>query len=294
MLYFIDNKRIINTEYDILLLYNAIIFMNLFKEKYAESIQDTSKYWSDIARSKIDWFTPFTTVQSGSFIQGDIAWFLNGKLNVCYNAVDRWCIHPHNHRIDDVAILWEGDEPTDVRKITYGELLHNVCRIANALKAQGVQKGDVVTIYIPMIPEIAMTMLACARIGAIHSVVFGGFSSDAIAERVVASSSKWVITADGGKRGGKFLPLKTVCDSALAKDACKAVVQKVFVFKHHNDGSVIMFPDRDIDFNELIQAQRPYCPCEVMDSEDNLFILYTSGSTGRPVRFIFYCVILMK
>jgi acetyl-CoA synthetase len=260
---------------------NTQTAFSLYKERYAESIKDTSKYWGDVARSKVDWFLPFTTVQSGGFADGDVAWFLNGKLNVCYNAVDRWCLY-HN-RGNDVAIIWEGDEPDNVRKITFAELFKKVCQIANALKAQGVRKGDVVTIYMPMIPEIAMTMLACCRIGAIHSVVFGGFSSDAIAERIVASSCKWVVTTDGGKRGGKYLPLKQVCDIALAKECCKAVVQTVFVFNHHNDGTVQMVPGRDVAFDELIMTQRPYCPCEVMDSEDNLFILYTSGSTGRPV-----------
>ena len=251
------------------------------QEKHAASIKDTSKYWGELAEEKLDWFAPFTNVQSGSFAEGDVGWFLNGKINACYNAIDRWCLPPHN-RGDEVAIIWEGDEPTDVRKITFKELLRETCKIANALKAQGVQKGDVVTIYMPMVPQIAMTMLACARIGAVHSVIFAGFSADAIAERIASSESKWVITADGGKRGGRSLPLKQICDTAVSKEVCRGIVKKMFVFKHHSSGDTNMVPGRDIAFDELVAAQRPYCPCEWMDSEDTMFILYTSGSTGRP------------
>lgn len=222
-----------------------------------------------------------------------MAWFLNGKLNACYNAVDRWCQPPHN-RGEDVAIIWEGDEPSDVRKITFTELLHETSKIANALKAQGVKKGDVVTIYMPMIPEITMTMLACARIGAVHSVIFAGFSADAIAERISCSESKWVVTADGGKRGGRFLPLKQICDTAVAKDVCKGIVQKIFVFSHHKDKNFNMVDGRDVAFNEVVNAQRPYCPCEWMDAEDNLFILYTSGSTGKHIIMMNCFVILTE
>jgi len=252
-----------------------------YKEKHAESIKDTSKYWGELATSKLDWFAPFTHVQQGSFLEGSVAWFPNGKLNACYNAVDRWCLPPHN-RGSDVALRWEGDEPTDTREITFEQLLHKICKIANALKAEGVKKGDVVTIYMPMIPELAMTMLACARIGAVHSVIFAGFSADAIAQRISCSESQWVITADGGKRGGRGLPLKQICDTALSKENCNDYVKKMFVFKHHSSGDVEMVSGRDIAFDDLIAVQRPYCPCEWMDSEDNLFILYTSGSTGNP------------
>lgn len=222
-------------------------------------------------------------MQNGSFSDGSVSWFLNGKLNACYNAVDRWCLGPNN-RGDQVAIIWEGDERDDVRRITFNELLKKVSKIANALKSQGVKKGDVVTIYMPMIPELLMTMLACARIGAVHSVIFAGFSADAIAERVRCSESKWFVTAEAGKRGGRNLPLKKICDTALAKDVCEGFVKKMFVFSHHGDavGGVSMQEGRDIAFDDLIKTQRPYCPCEWMDSEDNLFILYTSGSTGRP------------
>lgn len=254
-----------------------------YKEEHAESIKDTSKYWGDLAKKKLDWFSPFTHVQRGSFDKGDIAWFLNGKMNTCYNAVDRWCLSPHN-RGSEVAIIWEGDEPNDVKRITFDELLNKVCKVANALKAAGVKKGDVVTIYMPMIPEITITMLACARIGAVHSVIFAGFSADAIAERIRCSESKFVVTADKGMRGGRSLPLKKICDTAVAKDVCKGIMEKMLVFSHGGGAveGVDMVAGRDIAFDELIEAQRPYCPCEWMDSEDNLFILYTSGSTGRP------------
>jgi len=263
---------------------NSDAQFSAYKEKYAESIADTSKYWGALAKSELEWFAPFTHVQNGSFDDGSVSWFLNGKLNACYNAVDRWCLPGTNYRGQDVAILWEGDEAGDVRKITFEQLLKRVSQIANALKSQGVKKGDVVTIYMPMIPEIAMTMLACARIGAVHSVIFAGFSADAIAERVKCSDSKWVVTADGGKRAGRALPLKKICDTAIAKDICRGIVEKMFVFSHHGEavGGVSMQEGRDVAFDELIAAQRPYCPCEWMDSEDSMFILYTSGSTGRP------------
>mmetsp|Transcript_1765 Transcript_1765/g.3135 ORF Transcript_1765/g.3135 Transcript_1765/m.3135 type:complete len:730 (-) Transcript_1765:636-2825(-) len=271
-------------EHDILPVYEprTLAAFDAYKAEHAASIADTSGYWSKLATEQLDWFAPFTQVQSGSFAKGDVAWFLNGKLNACYNAVDRFCEEGPNYKKDEVAIIWEGDEPTDVKHITYGEMLEKVSQIANAFKSQGVQKGDVVTIYMPMIPEAAMTMLACARIGAIHSVIFAGFSADAIAERIRASNSKWVVTADGGVRGGRFLPLKQICDKAIAMDICEGIVQKTFVFSHVANDDVVMNPEIDIAFDELIAAQRPYCPCEWMDSEDTLFILYTSGSTGRP------------
>ena len=219
---------------------------------------------------------------SGSFIKCNVAFFLNGKLNTCYNCLDR---HVESGKGNELCILWEGDEVSDVLKLSFQEVLEQVCQIANALKSSGVKKGDVVTLYMPMVPELAMSMLACARIGAIHSVIFAGFSADAIAERISCSKSKWVITADGGKRGGRNLPLKQICDTAIKKEICEGIVERVFVYQHYNKSAgegVEYVEGRDVILNDLIKDQRPYCPCEWMDSEDPLFILYTSGSTGRP------------
>ncbi len=224
---------------------------------------------------------PFTKVQSGSFIKGDVAWFVNGKLNVCYNAVDRWV---DAGRGDTVALIWEGDESGDCLSFTFLELQQNVCQICNSLKSKGVQKGDVVTIYMPMIPEIVFTMLACARMGAVHSVIFAGFSADAIAERIICASSKYIVTANAGLRGGRLLKTKQICDTALSKLPDDFRIDTMFVFTHSRCQDTVpsMVDGRDVNMNELIETQRPYCPCEWMDSEDPLFILYTSGSTGRP------------
>ena len=209
---------------------------------------------------------------------------------------------------NETAIIWEGDEPGDVKHITYHELKNEVCKIANALKSKGVAKGDVVTLYMPMVPELCYTMLACARIGAIHSVIFAGFSADAIADRIQDAKSKWVVTASAGSRGGRNLPLKSICDAAVKKDRCVGVVEKVFVFDGKGDtGSEWEVQDIHVKMTgrcgcglrtakqftnfrmskpatstELVAAQRPVCSCEWMDAEDPLFILYTSGSTGRP------------
>jgi len=255
--------------------------LNAYKAEHARSVGDTDAYWAKLAKSNLDWFAPFTKTSHGSFEAGDVAYFLGGKLNACYNCVDR---HVDSGRGDEVAIIWEGDEPSNVKHITFKELLAKVCQISNAFKAKGMRKGDVVTIYLPMIPETLMVMLACARIGAVHSVIFAGFSSDAIAERIAAASSKFVVTSDGGKRGGKNLPLKSICDKAIEKEICKGVVEKVFVFNHYSVKAedAEMVEERDIAMEDLCNSQRPYCPPESMDSEDPLFILYTSGSTGRP------------
>ena len=184
---------------------------------------DPTTYWGNLALESLDWFTPFDVVNQGSFHHGDAAWFLNGKLNACWNAVDR---HVED-KGSQVAILHEGDEPSDVTKVTYAELLRQVCQCANALKSQGVKRGDTVTVYLPMMLELAVVMLACARIGAVHSVIFAGFSADAIAERIAAAESKWVVTSDEGKRGGKTLPLKAICDNAMSKKVCEGIVEKV-------------------------------------------------------------------
>ena len=254
--------------------------ISLSQSEHAASVASPSSYWGALS-SNLDWFSPFTSVTSGKFDDGSVSWFNNGKLNVCYNAIDR---HVESGDGSKAAIIWEGDDVSMQRRITFTELQSKVSQIANAFKASGVKRGDVVTIYMPMIPELAMTMLACARLGAIHSVVFGGFSADAIAERVAASKSKWVVTADEGLRGGKPLALKTIVDAALKKPIAAGVAQKVFVFDRVGAGikPEIMTAGRDVAFDQLIAEQSPVCPCEWMDAEDPLFILYTSGSTGRP------------
>lgn len=230
-----------------------------------------------MASKYLTWFTPYTQVLSGSFQEGDIAWFLNGRINACYNCVDRHL----PTKASQVAIIWEGDEPGETRKVTYGELFQQVCRIANVLKENGVRKGDCVTIYLPMIPEVAMVMLACARIGAIHSVVFAGFSAESVKDRIVDCSSRFVITATHGRRGGKSLALKTVVDTAVSH--CPAgLVEKVFVFQYPGSEYAEPHSSLEVRMTEAMSKARPYCAPEWLDSEDILFILYTSGSTGKP------------
>jgi acetyl-CoA synthetase len=241
-----------------------------------------------LAREHLTWFHPFGVPLSGSLVDGSVAWFLDGKLNACYNAVDR---HVHCGNGSDIAIIWEGDEPSCIRKLTYSDVLKDVCRMANVLLSHGVTKGDVVTIYMPMIPELAMAMLACARIGAVHSVIFAGFSADSIVDRVYYARSQYIITANMGVRGGRSLPLKSIMDTALAHErmlhADAAPVQSVFVFRHyatpeHIPDSQYLLPGRDVDMKAEMNVARPYCPCTWLDSEDPMFILYTSGSTGKP------------
>lgn len=254
-----------------------------YKEMHKLSIENPKEFWAQKAKENLTWFSPFTSVMDGGFEYGDVRWFSGGKLNICYNAIDR---HISSGRSNELALIWEGDEPDDIRKFTYQELLRRVSQIANALKRMGVQKGDVVTVYMPMIPELAMTMLACARIGAVHSVVFAGFSAEALAQRISASRSKFLLTADIGKRGGKSIPLKDIVNDALTKLDCGEVCEKVFVWERFYQGPDSKAPyemhEKDIRMDPLVAVQRPYCPPEHMDSEDNLFILYTSGSTGQP------------
>ena len=253
-----------------------------YKTEHNESVADSSKYWLGQALKKLQWFVEPTVGLQGDFQAGDIRWFANGKLNMCYNALDRMAAkHP-----DKIAIVSEGDEPTDVERLTYQEVLRKTSQIANALKQQGVKKGDVVTIYMPMIPALAMTMLACTRIGAIHSVVFAGFSAEALAQRISAARCKFLVTADIGKRGGKTIPIKDIVDSSRTKMDVEEILETVFVWerfhvKHSEEATYEMKP-KDVRMDVLVDGQRPYCVPEWMDAEDTLFILYTSGSTGKP------------
>jgi acetyl-CoA synthetase len=247
-----------------------------YKELYAQSIEDPEQFWATQA-SRIDWVKPFTKVKNTSFgpEQVSIKWFEDGTLNAAYNCIDR-----HLLRLGDLtAIIWEGDDPAQSRHITYRELYESVCRLANVLKALGIGKGDTVTIYLPMIPEAAFAMLACARIGAIHSVVFGGFSPDSLAGRIDDCGSRLVITADEGVRGGRKIPLKANTDAAIEKLGNS--VDAVLVVKR-TGGAIAWKDGRDIWYEEAVAAEPPECLITEMNAEDPLFILYTSGSTGTP------------
>jgi acetyl-CoA synthetase len=247
-----------------------------YEKLYAESVADPEGFWSRMGQ-RIDWVQPYTKVRDVSFDASDfrIRWFYDGKLNVAWNCLDRHLAQ----RGDKVALIHEGDDPDESAKVTYRELYHRVCKLANALKSLGVGKGDRVTIYLPMIPEAAVAMLACARIGAIHSVVFGGFSPDSLAGRIADCASTIVITADEGMRGGKKVPLKANVDQALSSPGT-GTVKHVLVVKR--TGASVPMYQRDRWYSELVDAQPDECPCEPMDAEDPLFILYTSGSTGKP------------
>ena len=237
--------------------------------------QDPHGYWKDLA-DRLDWITPPTKIKDVSFHEEDfrIRWYEDGVLNVSANCIDRHL----PHRANEVAFIWEGDDPAASRKITYAELHEQVCRMANVFKTHGVTKGDRVTIYLPMIPEAAYAMLACARIGAVHSVVFAGFSPDSLAGRINDCDSKLVITADEGIRGGKRIPLKLNVDAALAH--CPGV-EKVLVVTR-TGASVPLTAGRDVIYETAAAKASIYCTPEPMNAEDPLFILYTSGSTGKP------------
>ncbi len=248
-----------------------------YDEMYKRSIEDNEGFWAEQAQ-RIDWIKPFTKVKDVSWAKDDvhIRWYYDGTLNVCYNCVDRHL----EAKGDDVAIIWEGDDPARDLTITYRELHTRVCKFANALKKLGAKKGDRITIYMPMIPEAAVAMLACARIGAVHSVVFGGFSPEALAGRIHDCESNIVITADQGLRGGKAIPLKDNVDAA-AQHADVSTLEKVLVVR--NTGAEIDWVEgRDAWLHDLEAEVDADCPCEEMGAEDPLFILYTSGSTGKP------------
>jgi acetyl-CoA synthetase len=241
---------------------------------YQESLADPDRFWAEHGK-RIDWIKPFTKVRNAAF-EGDvhIAWYEDGTVNASYNCIDRHL----PKRAEQAAILWEGDDPGEERRVTYRELHEAVCRLANALKARGVQKGDRVTIYLPMIPEAAIAMLACARIGAIHSVVFGGFSPDSLVGRIQDCRSTMLITADEGRRGGRAIPLKRNADNALRH--CPDVRDVIVV--RHTGGNIDWVEGRDLWYHEVCAAASPDYPPEEMTAEDPLFILYTSGSTGQP------------
>ena len=245
-----------------------------YKEMYRRSVEDPEAFWAEQAEQFVTWYKPWDKVRQYDFHGADIKWFEGGKLNACYNCVDRHL----DSRGDQVAILWEGDDPTVDRHITYRELHEEVCRFANVLKSRGVNKGDRVSIYMPMIPEATVAMLACARIGAIHSVVFGGFSPDALSDRILDSDCRVVITADEGPRGGRNVPLKANVEQALER--CPDVHTTIVV--RRTGGDVPMNDKRDVWYHEAMAEASAECPAEQMDAEDPLFILYTSGSTGKP------------
>ncbi|KUJ82460.1 acetate--CoA ligase [Microbulbifer flavimaris] len=248
-----------------------------YLELYRRSIEDNEGFWREQGQ-RLDWIKPFTQVKNTSFDKDDlhIRWYEDGTLNVAANCLDR---HLAEHA-DSNAILWVGDEPGQSREISYRELHREVCQFANGLKSLGVKKGDVVTIYLPMIPQAAAAMLACARIGAMHSVVFAGFSPEALAGRMDDGHSRIVITANAGKRGGRSVVLKENVDRAI--ELCKETTVEKAVVVDYTDDQVNMVPGRDVDYATLLAEQSDDCPAEEMSAEDPLFILYTSGSTGKP------------
>ena len=241
---------------------------------YAQSIEDPNGFWSEQAE-KLSWFKPWESVFEGSFETGDVSWFRGGKLNVCFNCVDR---HLEKHG-DEIAFMCEGNSPDESSKFTYQELYLAVSQCANALKSRGVNKGDRVCIYMPMIIEATVAMLACARIGAVHSVVFGGFSAEALANRIVDADCRCIITAEEAIRGEKIITLKTNVDEALKH--CPNV-HTVLIVRQTQHGVDKWNDERDFDYHAFVAEQSTVCPCEEMDAEDPLFILYTSGSTGKP------------
>ena len=256
------------------LIRNAQVSAETYAADYQRSLDDPDRFWAEKAREWLSWEQPFTQVRRCNFAEGQLAWFEDGALNVSVNCLDR---HLPTRR-DQPAILWEGDDVEASNVLTYGELFEAVCRFANVLKDQGVRRGDRVCLYLPMIPEGAIAMLACARIGAVHSVVFGGFSAEALRDRIEDSACRIVVCADQGLRGGRASPLKANVDEALAHldPGIKVIVVR------HTGADITWHDDRDLDYATLMAAASPNCAAEAMGAEDPLFILYTSGSTGRP------------
>ena len=253
---------------------DAHIDAQRYRDMYQQSLDDPETFWAEMANEFLDWDHTWDTVVRYDFSKGDAEWFAGGKLNVSYNCIDRHL----PQRADQTALIWEGDDPADCKHITYGELKDHVCRLANTLKARGVSKGDRVCIYMPMIPEAAFAMLACTRIGAVHSVVFGGFSPEALKDRILDSNCQTLITADEGVRGGKKVSLKANADKALA--VCPNIHTCLVV--KHTGGNIEWHQDRDIWYHDTVDSADSDCTPESMDAEDPLFILYTSGSTGKP------------
>ena len=252
----------------------AYINNDKYNEMYQRSISNPEGFWAEQAEEFIDWIKPWTKVWDWDFDDATISWFEGAKLNVSYNCLDRHL----ESRGDQIAIIWEGDDPGADRKITYRELHAEVCKFANALKSRGVKKGDRVSIYMPMVPEVVVAMLACTRIGAVHSIVFGGFSPESLKDRILDSDCQVVITADEGLRGARPVPLKTNTDKAL--EACPNVHTVVVV--KCTGGDIAWHDERDVWYQEIVAEASSDCPPEEMDAEDPLFILYTSGSTGKP------------
>ena len=245
-----------------------------YQVMYALSISNPDAFWAEQARTNLAWIADFEQVVEADFHQGQVGWFLNGKLNASQNCIDRHL----DERASQTAIIWEGDDPNEQQHISYHELYTEVCKLANGLRHRGVQRGDRVCIYMPMIPQAAYAMLACARIGAIHSVVFGGFSAQSLQDRILDSDCRTVITADEGVRGGSYVPLKANTDRAL--EACPNVHTVLTV--RRTGRKVAWDETRDVWYHDLVDSQPGHCEPEAMDSEDPLFILYTSGSTGKP------------
>lgn len=259
---------------DVLSCPSTFINEKQYNELYARSLRDPKHFWSEQAEKFITWFKRWDDVVNGDFNHQNVSWFRNGKLNACYNALDRHL----EKKAKQTAIIWESDDGQKSKKITYAELHEQVCQFANVLKKNKIKKSDRVCIYMPMIPEAIIAMLACARIGAVHSVVFAGFSPESLSTRILDSDCQIVITANEGLRGNKIIPLKNNVDEALKK--CPRV-RHVIVVKH-TDNEIAWQHNRDIWYHEAMMTAQKSCPCEMMDAEDPLFILYTSGSTGKP------------